>query len=110
MHRSRAAARAAGGAVVPWPWVYFFAAHAPHLAAHLAAAHLAPHFAPCLVFDMALALTALAFELPHFAEHAPQRAAACFGPHLPAAEHAAVAALPPKAAAVTTAEARTRER
>lgn len=80
----------------------------PDLAPHLAVAHLAPHFAPHLLFDAALALTA--FALPHLAEHAPQRAEACLGVHLPAAQQPAMAALPPTAAAVTTAEASTRER
>lgn len=75
----------------------------------MTAAHLVPHFALRLTFDLALALTAWALELPHFAEHAPQPAAACFGEHLPAAQQPAMAALPARAAVVTTAEASTRE-
>ena len=70
---------------------YFFAAQAPHLALH------APHFALALV--VALVLSPLALQAPHFV-------ADCFGPHL-APAHVAAMTLPPMAAAVTTAEAKT---
>lgn len=90
----------------------YLAEQAPALAgAHFAAAHLVPHLAVRFVPHLAFALTAPALALPHLAEEAPQRATAFLGAHFAPAQHPpAVATFPPSAAAVTTADASTRER
>lgn len=76
----------------------------------MAAEHLVPHFAVRFVPHLAFAFTVPALALPHLAEQAPQRTAAFLGVHFaPAQQPPAVATLPPRAAAVTTADASTRE-